>query len=41
MVVVPAGDYMMGSPSSEKSRDDGEGPRHRVTITKPFAVGEV
>ena len=40
MVVVPAGDYMMGSPSSEESRDDDEGPRHRVTISKPFAVGK-
>ena len=40
MVVVPAGDYMMGSPSSEESRDDEESPRHRVTISKPFAVGK-
>ena len=40
MVVVPAGDYMMGSPSSEESRADGESPRHRVTISKPFAVGK-
>ena len=40
MVVVPAGDYMMGSPSSEKGRVDDEGPRHRVTISKPFAVGK-
>ena len=40
MVVVPAGDYMMGSPSSEKGRVNDEGPRHRVTISKPFAVGK-
>ena len=39
MVVVPAGSYMMGSPSGEKGRDDDEGPRHRVRIAKPFAVG--
>ena len=42
MVVVPAGDYIMGSPSSEESsrRIDGEGPRHLVTISEPFAVGK-
>ena len=39
MVVVPAGWYMMGSPSSEEERYDWEGPRHRVTIARPFAVG--
>ena len=39
MVVVPAGSYQMGSPSSEAGRDDGEGPVHRVTIPRPFAVG--
>ena len=39
MVVVPAGSYMMGSPSSEKARDESEGPVHRVTIREPFAVG--
>ena len=40
MVVVPAGDFMMGSPSSEEDRNDDESPRHRVTISKPFAVGK-
>ncbi len=39
MVVVPAGSYKMGSPSSEAGRDDDEGPVHQVTIVKPFAVG--
>ena len=39
MVVVPAGTYMMGSPESEAERDSDEGPRHRVTIARPFAVG--
>ena len=37
MVVVPSGDFMMGSPSSEGDSD--EGPRRRVTIRSPFAVG--
>ena len=40
MVVVPAGSFRMGSPSSEKDRDDDEGPQHRVTIPEPFAVGK-
>ena len=39
MVVVPAGSFMMGSPTSEAGRDDDEGPVHQVTIAEPFAVG--
>ena len=39
VVVVPSGSYMMGSPESEAGREDDEGPRHRVRIAKPFAVG--
>ena len=39
LVVVPAGKFRMGSPSGEKGRDKDEGPRHRVTIKRPFAVG--
>ena len=39
LVVVRSGSYMMGSPGSEEGRHDDEGPRHRVTIAKPFAVG--
>ena len=38
MVVVPAGDFMMGSPPNEKGRYDNEGPQHRVTIARPIAV---
>jgi formylglycine-generating enzyme required for sulfatase activity len=40
MVVVPAGKFMMGSPSGEQGRYGNEGPRHPVTIAKPFAVGK-
>ena len=40
MVVVPAGSFMMGSPESEAGRYNPEGPRHKVTIAKPFAVGK-
>ena len=39
MVVIPAGSFLMGSPESEEGRYDNEGPQHRVTIEKPFAVG--
>ena len=39
MVVVPAGSFMMGSPESEEGWSESEGPRHRVTIGAPFAVG--
>ena len=40
MVVVPAGSFTMGSPSSEKGRRDSEGPQRVVTISRPFAVGK-
>ncbi len=40
MVVVPAGEYMMGSPSNEDERESDEGPRHRVRVPRVFAVGK-
>ncbi len=40
MVVVPAGEFMMGSPANEKGRLVNEGPQHRVTIARPFAVSK-
>ncbi|MCL2715958.1 MAG: formylglycine-generating enzyme family protein [Alphaproteobacteria bacterium] len=39
MVVVPPGSFVMGSPEDEKGRSDGEGPQHRITIGRAFAVG--
>ena len=39
MVVVPPGEFMMGSPESEAGRLKYEGPVHRVRIERPFAVG--
>ncbi len=40
MVVIPAGSFMMGSPAGEAGRYDDEGPRHRVTIPRAFALGK-
>jgi formylglycine-generating enzyme required for sulfatase activity len=40
MVVVPAGAFAMGSPNNEKARDDSEGPQHKVTIARSFALGK-
>ena len=40
MVVVPAGQFVMGSPPMELDRDDDEGPPHKVVISKPFAAGK-
>ena len=36
MVLVPAGEFMMGSPDSDQDADSAEKPQHRVRITKPF-----
>jgi formylglycine-generating enzyme required for sulfatase activity len=40
MVVVPAGEFMMGSPTTEEGRYPDEGPLHKVTIAEPFAVSK-
>jgi formylglycine-generating enzyme required for sulfatase activity len=40
MLVVPAGSFMMGSPDSEPGRFDNEGPQHRVTLVRAFAIGK-
>jgi formylglycine-generating enzyme required for sulfatase activity len=40
MIVVPAGEYTMGSPASEPGRQANESPRHRVRIGYSFAVGK-
>jgi len=37
-VYIPPGTFMMGSPKSEKERDDDE-TQHKVTLTKGFYLG--
>ncbi|MFZ1415770.1 MAG: formylglycine-generating enzyme family protein [Defluviicoccus sp.] len=39
MVVIPAGEFLMGSPEKEEGRFDDEEPQHKVTIGTPFAIG--
>ena len=41
MVFIPAGEFLMGSPDSDKEAVDDEKPQHRVRITKPFYLGKV
>jgi formylglycine-generating enzyme required for sulfatase activity len=40
MVVIPAGEFVMGSPPAERDRFSDEGPQHRVTIARQFAVSK-
>ncbi len=37
--LIPPGEFLMGSPESEKGHRDLEGPQHRVQITNPFYLG--
>src|SRR5262252_9541368 len=39
MVVIPSGEFWMGSPDAEGDQNDSEYPRHKVKIEKSFAVG--
>ena len=36
---IEAGQFMMGSPVTEKGREEDEGPQRRVTISRPFYMG--
>jgi formylglycine-generating enzyme required for sulfatase activity len=40
MVVVPAGEFMMGSAADERDHYGNEDPLHRVTIARPLAVSK-
>ena len=37
--LIPAGEFMMGSPDGRKDADADENPQHRVRISKPFYLG--
>lgn len=39
MVLIPKGNFLMGSPDDEVNREDDE-MQHKVTITKPFYMGK-
>ena len=40
LVLIPAGQFMMGSPDSDPDAYDDEKPLHRVTISQSFYVGQ-
>ena len=40
LALIPAGEFMMGSPEREKDHDSSEGPQHRVRISQPFYLGK-
>ncbi len=40
MVLLPAGDFIIGSEATEKGRSRVEGPQQRVQIARPVAMGK-
>ncbi len=40
MVVIPIGEFLMGSPENEPLRQANEGPQHAVRIERPFALAK-
>ncbi|MCQ4162793.1 formylglycine-generating enzyme family protein [Roseomonas sp. GC11] len=36
---IPAGNFLMGSPDSDREAPSMERPQHRVTISRPFYIG--
>ena len=38
MIILAAGNFLMGSPQTESGRYDFEGHQHSVTISRPFAL---
>lgn len=38
MIVIPPGEFMMGSPETEPGRAKNEGPQHKVTFARAFAA---
>jgi formylglycine-generating enzyme required for sulfatase activity len=40
MVLIPPGEFLMGSPDDELERQPSESPQHLVTIQQPFFMGQ-
>ncbi|MGC9342409.1 MAG: formylglycine-generating enzyme family protein [Bacteroidales bacterium] len=40
MVLIPSGNFLMGSDTTEQDRHSDEGPLRNVTISKPFYMGK-
>ena len=40
MILVPRGEFMMGSPDSDDNAEGDEKPQHQVRINKPFYLGK-
>ena len=40
MRLIPAGEFLMGSPDSEKERYSNEGPQHKVRISQQFWLAD-
>ena len=40
MVLIPAGEFLMGSPDAGENAKSNETPQHRVRITRPFYLGK-
>jgi formylglycine-generating enzyme required for sulfatase activity len=39
LMLIPPGSFQMGSPADETGHRENEGPRHEVSIAKPFYMG--
>src|SRR5262245_58422920 len=39
LALIPAGEFLMGAPDSDKDAEEHEKPQHKVRITKPFYLG--
>jgi formylglycine-generating enzyme required for sulfatase activity len=39
-VLIPAGEFLMGSPDADGETDDREKPQHKVIISRPFYLGK-
>ena len=40
MVLIPAGEFRLGSAEADARAEDDEKPQHRVRIAQPFYLGK-